>query len=200
MGIKLIKSNNVYHIDRIVFNFMDRCNMVCDFCYVPFDENGIGDLKLWLKIINKCKEWNPRRITFEGGDPFKIRKFPCLLKKLSLEDLFLQVDTNCLGLREHHLSIIKSAVKLISVPLEGPKSIHTKMRNNSYHFDLIINWINKFTKNKIGIKVNTVVTKLNINYLDELAKTLRKYSIKAWSLYQFWPIGPAKDNQKKIYL
>ena len=174
--------------------------MRCDFCFIPFDRKGCGNLRLWLKIINRCKEWHPRSITFGGGDPFAYNEFPLLLKKLIQEKLFLQVDTNCLGLKDQHLSILKQVVKLISVPLEGPKPVHTAMRNDSNHFDLIIKWIKKLTKEKIGVKVNTVVTEFNLKYLDNLAKILREFPIKAWSLYQFWPIGWGKHYRRKFEL
>ncbi|MFO7772968.1 MAG: radical SAM protein [Dehalococcoidia bacterium] len=189
-----------YHVDRIIFNFADRCNLGCAFCYVPFDGRGYGDLSLWQRIIAQCEIWRPRMITFEGGDPFNYCDFPLLLQRIARDGLFVQVDSNALGLRDQHIPILKEAVNLVSLPLEGPKDIHSRMRNHHSHFDIVLSWIERLLEEEIPVKVNTVVTSVNIGTLEELALLLRNFPIDLWTLYQFWPIGPGKTNRVQFEL
>lgn len=172
--------------------------MNCDFCYIPFDNNNVDNPELWLKIIDRCKQWNPEVITFGGGDPFAYEKFPVFLKTLEKENLFLQVDTNGLHLKECHLHLIKKSIDLVSLPLDGQQEIHTNMRKNPSHFNIVIDLIQKLSDVGIKVKVNTVVTKMNILHLENLAILLSTLPISAWSLYQFWPIGPSKKFKKQF--
>ena len=56
-------------------------------------------------------------------------------------------------------------------------------------------------KNKdIRIKINTVVTKLNIDYIEELGEFLdTNYKINEWRIFRFAPLRElAKENEKKF--
>jgi MoaA/NifB/PqqE/SkfB family radical SAM enzyme len=185
-------------IDRIVFNYTDNCNLNCKFCYIPFDGVGSGNLELWKKIIKKCYELKPRVIVFAGGDPFYYEDFILLLDSIENEEISIQVDTNGLGLNSSYINIINQKVKLLSLPLDGTREIHGIMRNNSSHFDTVLNWINKLSSVGISIKVNTVVTALNVYDLNNIAKILNHYPIYKWSLYQFWPIGKCKKHKNEF--
>ena len=59
---------------RICINFMDRCNMSCNYCYIPFINEKIN-FSLMKKIIYKCSEIGIQIITFGGGDPYNYIEF-----------------------------------------------------------------------------------------------------------------------------
>lgn len=185
-------------ISRVVFNFTSKCNLSCPFCYVPFD--GIDSrLDLWRRIISRCKEWKPRVITFGGGDPFLYSKeFPLLLQSTADNETFIQVDTNGLALCNWHIPIIKQCVHLVGLPIDGSKEIHTAMRRNPRHFTIVVKWLQRFADEGVPIKINTVVSKVNIHDLDNIAKLLMDFPIRVWSLYQFWPLGPGKNYRSRF--
>lgn len=172
--------------------------MNCDFCYIPFDFKSVGTLEQWLKILDYCKELSVNVITFGGGDPFLQRDFPQLLENLDKGDLFLQIDTNGLHLKDEHLCLIAKSIDLVGLPLDGIREVHTEMRKHDMHFDVVINWINKLNDAGVKVKINTVVTKKNIQHLDNLARFLSDLPVSAWSLYQFWPIGPCKKYRQQF--
>jgi MoaA/NifB/PqqE/SkfB family radical SAM enzyme len=164
---------------------------------VPFDGKD-SNLLMWQRIIEQCKEWNPRIITFGGGDPFFYKDFYLLLKSTMDNRVFIQVDTNGLGLKISHLPIIKQTVQLLGLPIDGTEEVHGRVRGHASHFNIVLNWLQRFSDEGVPIKINTVVTKLNIHDLDNIAQILIKFPIRTWSLYQFWPLGFGKYQQEQL--
>lgn len=53
--------------------------------------------------------------------------------------------------------------------------------------------------NNVKIKINTVVSKINYDYIYELCDLLHSYNIDRWKLFQFLPSrGNAFENQLKF--
>ena len=184
-------------VSRVIFNFTKKCNLSCDFCFVPFDGRD-SSLQLWQRIIARCKTWKPRNITFGGGDPCAYKQFPLLLQSTMDGEVFIQVDTNGLGLRSWHLPIIKQSVQLISLPIDGTEQVHRAMRGHAAHFGIVVKWLRRFADEAVQTKINTVVTRINIHALDGVAKLLMDFPIHVWSLYQFWPLGPGKYHRNRF--
>lgn len=183
------------YVSRIIFNFTNKCNLSCDFCYIPFNNEECKDLDLWKNIIDKCKSLNAKIITFGGGDPFMYKDFYTLLEYTYDGKIFIQVDTNALGLTEKHLNSINSCVDLVSLPVDGTELVHSKMRKNTLHYQVVMKWLKRFNELGIPVKINTVLTKYNYSNLYDLAQILNKYIISKWSIYQYWALGPLKHNR-----
>jgi MoaA/NifB/PqqE/SkfB family radical SAM enzyme len=188
-----------YKISRVIFNFTNKCNLPCQFCYIPFDGKH-SDLSLWKEIINRCKGWQPKLIVFGGGDPFIYQDFRALLSYCKDENTFIHVDTNALALRSQDIPLIQDAVNQIGLPLDGTETSHTLMRSNPKHFAVVIKWLKILLQAGVRVKVNTVVSKVNYESLRDLAFLLEDYPISQWCLYQFWPLAIGKENQEVFAL
>lgn len=186
-------------ISRIIFNFTDKCNLPCPFCYIPFDGSKSG-LDLWKRIITTCKQWHPKIIVFGGGDPFLYQDFRELVKHTWDDEVFIHIDTNALALHPNDISLIKRCVNEIGLPLDGTEEAHTKMRYNTKHFKVVTKWLDILLSENISVKINTVVSKLNKHSILDLAQYLQNFPIKQWCLYQFWPLAIGKQNQANFGL
>lgn len=169
--------------------------MQCPFCYLPFDgEQSV--LEDWKKIIDRLSAWNVSSITFGGGDPMRYRDFPKLLSYTAdsvASVRFVQLDTNAILLREEHYSLLERSVDLVGLPLDGSnRSIHGAMRRDYRHFDLVMKHLESLA-GRVPIKINTVVSAINVADLPVLMNLLSKYPIERWALYEFWPMEPAMD-------
>ncbi len=122
--------------------------------------------------------------------------FPLLLESTVSEGIFIQVDTNALALHNRHIPTIKQSVNLLGLPLEGTESVHTVMRSHPTQFKIVTKWLEKLVNEGVPIKINTVVSKINIHDLDGLAQLLKNFPIHVWSLYQFWPLALGNSNQQ----
>jgi MoaA/NifB/PqqE/SkfB family radical SAM enzyme len=184
---------------RINFNFTARCNMKCPYCYVPFD--GLeADLKVWKEIIDRVSGWEPITLTFAGGDPFKYKSFPSLLEYTKRRISFVHVDTNGLNLDENIIEQCKGLIDLMGLPLDGSTAqIHGSMRNSNAHFQKITGLLRTATE-KIPVKINTVVSKINVADLVSIREYLRTVPPLIWSLYEFWPAAAGSTNRNAYEL
>jgi MoaA/NifB/PqqE/SkfB family radical SAM enzyme len=188
--------------ERVNFNFLAKCNMSCPYCYCPFDGEE-GDVGLWKKIVDRIVSWGCFSITFGGGDPFLYSEFSELLthanKRRGLLK-FIQVDTNGIGVRAHHYPSIKENVDLLGLPLDGSdNATHGLMRSNLKHFDKVINLLTELSRMSVPIKINTVVSRRNVDDLGDLLELLSHFQIRIWSLYEFWPLGLYGSVHKEEY-
>lgn len=173
-------------IDNFIFTFRHKCNMNCNFCFIPFMDKENGNLNLWKKIIDFLLNYSPKLITFGGGDPFIAEDFFRLVKYVKENNLSVQVDTNGIALKRNMYKDVADYIDLLGLPLDGLGSIHDKIRNYRGHFDIVMEHLKKLSEFKCKIKINSVITSYNYKSLIELAKILNHFSLSCWSLHEFW--------------
>lgn len=165
--------------------------MSCKFCYIPFDGADAG-IDRWKQIIVRCAELGMTQISFGGGDPFLYDAFLDLVHWVRGEIgqvEFVHVDTNGLALTAAQYSRIAQDVDLIGFPVDGPSPrTHAAVRGSSRSFGMALRHLQALSP-VVATKVNTVVTKQNIDSLPALAERLRAVRPRIWALYEFWPIG-----------
>ena len=178
--------------------------MKCAFCYIPFD-NGLSNEQTARSIVDKLALWNLTGITFGGGDPLVYKWGPALVDYARWrlgQDVFIQLDTNGLlfpqGPDQERLL---NAIDLLGLPLDGVSSEACKaMRSDSEHAERVLALIGDIGEGETKIKINTVVSKKNIQELDQIGLAISHYqSVKLWSLYEFWAIGTRARLARKEF-
>jgi MoaA/NifB/PqqE/SkfB family radical SAM enzyme len=168
--------------------------MSCEWCYVPF----VGerpDPVVCERIIERSAEIGFEVFTFGGGDPLLYGFLPDLLALARRCGLFVQVDTNGIGLEctDATVSLLTNDIDLLGLPLDGPRSdIHDRMRSATSHFELVIDrltWLRPFMSK---VKINTFVSKRNANTIREMVPLIARLGPSRWSLYQYWPLSQGK--------
>lgn len=178
---------------RVIVNFTQKCALNCEWCYVPFDRQPIR-LEVVTSIIERVADLGFESITFGGGDPFQFRHLDQVVKKTKELGLFVHIDTHAKTLRETSANevILGNCVDLIGLPLDGPSSfVHDLMRSSNGHFELILRKLEWLRTQNVDIKINTIVSAVNVDDLVELSKLISYLSPNRWSIYQYWPVGPA---------
>lgn len=184
---------------RIILNFSHRCALNCEWCYVSFGRPAV-DAHLVGALIQRVADLGFTSITFGGGDPFQIKSISSLLRKAKSLGLFVHVDTHGKGLKttEDNFELLRDTIDLLGLPLDGPTSkIHDLMRSSQGHFSIVENrlsWAKQF-KNKL--KINTLVSSVNIGAMVDLHPIVQAFAPTRWSLYQYWPIGPGALKKEK---
>ncbi|RSK27932.1 radical SAM/SPASM domain-containing protein [Bacillus sp. HMF5848] len=79
--------------------------------------------------------------------------------------------------------------------LDGPTAeIHDHFRGTSGSFDLTMTSIQYLHELKIPIQINTVISRYNIDVLDEMAKLVEDLDCVLWSVFFLVPTGRGKDS------
>ena len=178
---------------RIVVNFAQKCSLNCEWCYIPFG-NIRAEASMLMRIIEEVSIHGFKTVTIGGGDPFQYGFIGDLLKKAKEKSLFVHVDTNanCLVKSKQTFSLIRDYVDLIGLPLDGATAhIHDGMRSKDGHFNLVMRCIEWLGPLQNRLKINTMISKRNIQQMFDLCLLINKLAPIRWSIYQFMPIGPA---------
>ena len=185
---------------RVIFNYAARCNMPCQFCYIPF--NGVRSaLKDRLASIDRVAAMGTELITFGGGDPLLDRDLETVFAHTASHNIKIQLDTNGLLLNATTLPLLQRYVSFMSLPLEGDADTHMMMRGNKKHFSHILDVIPRVLDAGIRLKINTVACAKNLHAMPILADTLSPFALRddnalaRWSIYEFIPAERGSMNR-----
>jgi len=190
-------------IKYLTFECISKCNMDCRFCFSYWRDNNpeINSAKA-KEAIQILKNQGLKAINFTGGEPLLRKDIDELIKYAKKLGLTTILTTNGILLKEK-LDKINKNTDFIGLPLDSEiAEIHNNMRKTSAvknHHRLIIELIDYLHKNypKIGIKINTVVTKKNKNSIIGIGNLVRG-KIVSWKLSHFIPGAYGKKHQKEF--
>ncbi len=203
-------------IKSVCWDITSKCNDSCAFCY---RNKCTGDLSVDdnMTILKKLIDANVEKISFVGGEPLLYEQICKLIefgKKYSENKILFSITTNGIlftdfkdgniVVKESFLSKIIQNIDWITFSLDAPDNeTQVMMGRNDSHFERISTLI-KFIKNKYPkkkIKINTIVSKINYTYMDEMYRLLLNYGISRWKLFRFLPSrGDALKNRDKYYI
>lgn len=176
----------------ITFECASRCNMDCKFCFSEWREQSseldTEKAKGCLRILrNKGLE----AINFTGGEPLLRKDISELIRFAKEIGLTTILSTNGLLLKQR-LPEFAESIDFIGLPLDSDdKKIHNDMRPTKIitnHFGLILDLIQLINSkySRIGIKINTLVSKRNMDNVNGIGKLIDG-KVVSWKLSQFIP-------------
>lgn len=170
--------------------------MKCKFCYVSFYNEKLNDFS--IEIIRHAFFLGFDVITFSGGDPFSKRTFRDACKEAKRLGIKTHVDTNSLAIKRDDFSFIADNIDILGVSLDGVESTHDNLRESKNSFKKAKLLIEGIDETNTIIKINTILTKENINCLTELSHFIGEYpKISIWSIYQFFPLDAAYIQKER---
>jgi sulfatase maturation enzyme AslB (radical SAM superfamily) len=176
-------------LERLVVNFMDRCNLRCPYCYIPFDKQRV-DFAVLERVVDRAAEAGFTVITFGGGDPLNHRETRGLFRRARMLGLEVQLDTNGCALLPSDLPLLEDCVSLCALPLDGSVAkVHDFVRAAPGNFLEVTQALKVLAARKsVRLKINTMVGRPNCHDLVALAEVVRRLGPEIWSVYQFMPL------------
>jgi MoaA/NifB/PqqE/SkfB family radical SAM enzyme len=185
-------------LKRLIVSFSAKCALHCPFCYAPFNGAEISENVL-SDILDFAANEEVGVLTFGGGDPFQYSIVRPALRRAKELGFLVHVDTHGIGMRPSDYPLIRDAIDLVGLPLDGPKAVHDSMRQRSGHFESVMSILQKLLQQDTRVKINTVVGRMNIASLSQLADDLKKSRPITWSLYQFMEL-PEKHEVNQMFM
>lgn len=187
--------------DREVCLFLTlRCNQKCKYCHRFL---GIEDLDLEhnKEVINKIAQDGITNMTFTGGEPLLYPNIIELLKLAEEKGIKSKLITN------GHILATKPEMRKIYNHLDSitlsidsiDNELNEKMGRGDKHFENIKIVLDSLKENKLKVNINTVVSKMNITYLEELGDFLKDYNINAWRIFKFIPLRETAKLNKDMF-
>ncbi|WP_055446390.1 viperin family antiviral radical SAM protein [Lacinutrix mariniflava] len=200
------KSNAVSKIPSVNFHLWQPCNMRCKFCFATFLDvkqeyvpKGHLPEDEALEVVRKIAAAGFEKITFAGGEPLLCKWLPKLIKTAKQLGMTTMIVTNGSKLTDSFLKENKAYLDWIAVSIDsldeennikiGRAITGKKPLSKAFYYDLI----DKIHQYGYGLKINTVVNK--VNYKDNLASFIAKAKPKRWKVLQVLPIKGQNDNK-----
>ncbi len=193
-------------ITRIRIKITDRCNYRCFFCHREGSEDDNArelteeDIRFVLNIFRKL---GISRLKITGGEPLLRRDVVNIVrisKDLGYGDVSL--TTNGLLLDLYAKELLKSGLDRIDISLHtlNPKKYAKITGTCVEYFYKVLN--NIYDIHDLGfrqVKINMLVTTLNIEDIPEMIRFAKKLNISL-QLIEYMPIGRGAIHFKQYYI
>ncbi|MGG7618508.1 TIGR04053 family radical SAM/SPASM domain-containing protein [Bacillus coreaensis] len=149
------------------------------------------------KLIDEIYEMNNPMLVFTGGDPL-LRKDVFDIAEYAVKKGVRVSMTPSATPNVTKESIEKAKEVGLSrwaFSLDGPTAeIHDHFRGTAGSFDLTIERIQYLHELEIPIQINTVISRFNYEYLDEMAELVEKLQCVLWSVFFLVPTGRGQEK------
>lgn len=188
-------------IYSVCWNITEKCNENCDFCFrTMFEDLSLTENKI---IADKLINHGVEKITFAGGEPLLYEDLFELAEYIKLKNpnILISLTTNGLLIDSTNYFKILQFFDWITFDFESSKEeYHELIGRGRLHLQKNLENLKLFN-GKINIKINTVATKQNICEIPLIWEIIKKFDVKRWKIFRYYPIVfKAKQNKNKYLI
>jgi MoaA/NifB/PqqE/SkfB family radical SAM enzyme len=194
-----ISNNKSLYPPSVDWWITTNCNLNCGFCFGP-QHNPYESSKTRLLIAEKICFSKSDYVTLCGGEPLLVPELIDILELFSMKHKNIILNTNGEILSKSRF--VYKYINTIGLSIDGyNESTNKQMRGEESNFHNCIDEI-WYIKNfcPVKLKIGTVLTKINMPYIFDIAKLINDITPDVWRIYQFSPRGKANINTEKYGL
>ncbi len=177
----------------LVLNWLitNKCNLNCQYCFATDIDNRDYIPDSLIHHVNKAEYL---KLVISGGEPFENDNIWNLLNKINHSRKAIVIDTNGThNFKQEEIKVLKEKNITIRISLDSvnPRENEQirKCKAGNYYEKIIANIELLWTRNKVNVALQTVVTKSNIKNLVNLAEMIRYWKIPKWYIQPIIPSG-----------
>ena len=185
---------------RVCWNITTKCNQNCKYCHRFL---GINDLTYEenKEILNNLIKDGVNNITWTGGEALLYPNLKELLKISQENGIKNKLITNGMVLAQNdNMREVLDYLDSLTLSLDTINDdTNEELGRGRNHFEEV-KTILDYVKNKnLKININTVVSKKNINEMEQLGEFLNNYNISKWKFFKFMPLRETAEKNKNEF-
>lgn len=150
-----------------------------------------------MALIDQIREMNNPMLVFTGGDPLMRQDVFDIAEYAVKKGVRVSMTPSATP------NVTKEAIEKAkqvglarwAFSLDGPNAeIHDHFRGTSGSFDLTIERIKYLHELEIPVQINTVISRYNIDYLEEMAQVVEELKCVLWSVFFLVPTGRGQEK------
>ena len=182
---------------RVCWNITTKCNQNCKYCHRFL---GINDLTYEenKKILNNLIKDGVNNITWTGGEALLYPNLKELLKISQENGIKNKLITNGMVLAQNeNMREILDYLDSLTLSLDTINDdTNEELGRGRNHFEEVKTILDYVKGKSLKININTVVSKKNINEMEQLGEFLNNYNISKWKFFKFMPLRETAEKNK----
>lgn len=193
MSIKIKDGDIKLEVDLHITN---RCNLKCEHCVYDSGVWNMPDMSLETvkKLSDGFKKMNVKEVHITGGEPLLNEEVFDIIEYLHKSGYLVRIQSNGHLINETTAKKLKdSGADHVLISIDGLHDTHNKFRGNSNSFVEACKAVKICLNEGIFTRVNTVVSKLNVNQLEALMEQIINLGVDQYSFFYLTPMGRGKN-------
>jgi len=175
-------------------NLTGDCKLRCPFCYGPPGNSKTIETAAWHAILEFLYQQGVRILIIGGGEPLLYPGLKEVLQFAQNKHFKIILATSCPSVDV--VLEIASLIDWFEISLHGSTSeIHATAGGSTRNHSLVLEVLSSLTaRSRPKLKINTVVTPMNVTNLPRLATLIARYRVSTWKLFEVRLRGAALNN------
>ena len=185
---------------EVCWNITTRCNQGCKYCHRFL---GLNDLSFWdnEKILQNFIRDGITDITWTGGEALLYPHIVDLVREAKENGIRNKLITNGMILAENEETReIFNYLDSITLSIDSTNDkINGDLGRGTEHFNHVHTILEYLRNKNVKVNINTVVSRKNLDNLEELGNFLNNYNINLWRVFQFMPLRETAEKNREIF-
>ena len=179
----------------------NRCNLKCAHCVYDSGKLNMADMSLETvkKLNTGFKSMRVKEVHITGGEPLLNKELFKIIDYLHSEGYLVRLQSNGYLINKETAEKLKACgIDHILISIDGLYEMHNRFRGNSTSFSAACEAVKICIDEGIFTRVNTVVSKYNINQIKDLMKKMYELKVNQHSFFYLTPMGRGVNLKDSI--
>ena len=182
---------------QVVWDVTYACNLRCKHCYASAGkamEDELTDEEA-LELVDRLSNMGVTIIAFSGGEPLVRGNIMDLVRRASLNGMYVSIATNgTLITKEKARELKEAGVDYLQISLDGSMAeTHDSFRGIPGAFDRTIQGIKNAVAEGFFVNIATTATKTNLDEIPSIIDLCSNMGVNWFMVYNFVPTGRGMD-------
>lgn len=196
---KAVKAYALGRPSEVIWNITNRCNLLCEHCYMAADERAKPDQlsdEETMDVLRQMGESGVPLLFLSGGEPMMRSNFWEMLKKARKYDIQVTVSTNATLINRDVAKRLKAVgVSYIATSLYGPDEFHDALVGVPGTRKRVVEAIRILREEGVGVAVKTALSKDTWPFIYDLIQEAKDLDAGLIYLCDLITSGRSEDGE-----